>query len=180
VKWITVFHSGPRVTALGTRSTRLRFSLIHWSPKARETTLSSKSNRDKPQEQRIQLKPNPGSAQIKAPNEENANSCQISLEQCGSLKNPKNIRRRLGRLFFQPDPLYLQCGRAWGGGVYRRLERVYHSCQARKTINVSHSGNPAHVSLPGVHVVVSLLKRWLLVFPRSYPRFHCAKHLRGY
>ena len=31
-----------------------------------------------------------------------------------------------------------------------------------KPINLSHSGDPAHVSMPGVHVVASLLKRWLL------------------
>ena len=31
-----------------------------------------------------------------------------------------------------------------------------------KTINVSHSADPAHVSLPGVHVEASVLKRWLL------------------
>lgn len=31
-----------------------------------------------------------------------------------------------------------------------------------KKINVSNSGDPAHVSLPGVHRISSLLKRWLL------------------
>jgi hypothetical protein len=29
-------------------------------------------------------------------------------------------------------------------------------------INISSSGDPAHVLLPGVHSVASLLKRWLL------------------
>jgi transposase-like protein len=31
-----------------------------------------------------------------------------------------------------------------------------------KRINLSASGDPAHVNLPGVHMVASLLKRWLL------------------
>ena len=29
-------------------------------------------------------------------------------------------------------------------------------------INISSSGDPAHVSMPGVHRIASLLKRWLL------------------
>ncbi len=32
----------------------------------------------------------------------------------------------------------------------------------RYAINISGSGDPAHVSMPGVHTVASLLKRWLL------------------
>jgi transposase-like protein len=32
----------------------------------------------------------------------------------------------------------------------------------RHPINISSSGDPAHVSMPGVHTVASLLKRWLL------------------
>jgi transposase-like protein len=31
-----------------------------------------------------------------------------------------------------------------------------------RTINISSSGDPAHVSMPGVHRVAALLKRWLL------------------
>jgi transposase-like protein len=31
-----------------------------------------------------------------------------------------------------------------------------------RTINISSTGDPAHVSMPGVHRVASLLKRWLL------------------
>lgn len=31
-----------------------------------------------------------------------------------------------------------------------------------KTVNISNSGDPAHVVMPGVHRIASLLKRWLL------------------
>jgi len=31
-----------------------------------------------------------------------------------------------------------------------------------KKVNISQSGDPAHVSMPGVHRIASLLKRWLL------------------
>lgn len=36
-----------------------------------------------------------------------------------------------------------------------------HNCKHEKTV-LSASGDPAHVSMPGVHRVASLLKRWLL------------------
>jgi hypothetical protein len=36
-----------------------------------------------------------------------------------------------------------------------------HGFERRKVI-LSDSGDPAHVSMPGVHRVASLLKRWLL------------------
>lgn len=45
----------------------------------------------------------------------------------------------------------------WGG--YNSLEQ---SGYVHEKVNLSDSGNPAHVSLPGVHRVASLLKRWLL------------------
>ena len=46
---------------------------------------------------------------------------------------------------------------SWRG--YSGLETHGYS---HKKINVSESGDPAHVSLPGVHRIASLLKRWLL------------------
>jgi transposase-like protein len=45
----------------------------------------------------------------------------------------------------------------WKG--YNGLEKLGYS---HHRINVSQSGDPAHVSLPAVHTVASLLKRWLL------------------
>ena len=44
-------------------------------------------------------------------------------------------------------------------GVYNSLEQ---SGYVHEKVNLSDSGNPAHVNLPGVHSVASLLKRWLL------------------
>lgn len=46
---------------------------------------------------------------------------------------------------------------SWRG--YSGLETYGYS---HMKINVSNSGDPAHVSLPGVHRIASLLKRWLL------------------
>jgi len=46
---------------------------------------------------------------------------------------------------------------SWGG--YNALEQ---SGYVHEKVNLSASGDPAHVSLPGVHRVASLLKRWLL------------------
>jgi transposase-like protein len=46
---------------------------------------------------------------------------------------------------------------SWTG--YTNLSKLGY---IHKKINVSDSGDPAHVSLPGVHRVASLLKRWLL------------------
>ena len=46
---------------------------------------------------------------------------------------------------------------AWNG--YSGLsKRNYH----HQAINLSATGNPAHVVMPGVHKVAALLKRWLL------------------
>lgn len=45
----------------------------------------------------------------------------------------------------------------WGG--YNDLTK--HGYERRKTVLAS-SGDPAHVSMPGVHRVASLLKRWIL------------------
>ena len=46
---------------------------------------------------------------------------------------------------------------SWTG--YANLNKLGY---IHKKINVSDSGDPAHVSLPGVHRISSLLKRWLL------------------
>jgi transposase-like protein len=46
---------------------------------------------------------------------------------------------------------------SWGG--YNGLAK--HGYIHRKT-NLSDSGDPAHVAMPGVHRIASLLKRWLL------------------
>ena len=46
---------------------------------------------------------------------------------------------------------------SWTG--YTNLNKIGY---IHKKINVSDSGDPAHVSLPGVHRISSLLKRWLL------------------
>jgi transposase-like protein len=45
----------------------------------------------------------------------------------------------------------------WGG--YNSLTK--HSYVHRKTV-LSDSGDPAHVTMPGVHRIAALLKRWLL------------------
>lgn len=45
----------------------------------------------------------------------------------------------------------------WKG--YAKLEQHGYT---HKKINISQSGDPAHVHLPGVHRIASLLKRWLL------------------
>ena len=46
---------------------------------------------------------------------------------------------------------------SWRG--YNSLEKLGYK---HERINISDSGDPAHVSMPGVHRVSSLLKRWLL------------------
>ena len=46
---------------------------------------------------------------------------------------------------------------SWSG--YNGLEQLGY---VHNKINISDSGDPAHVNLPGVHRVASLLKRWLL------------------
>ncbi|MEA3438171.1 MAG: IS1595 family transposase [Thermodesulfobacteriota bacterium] len=45
----------------------------------------------------------------------------------------------------------------WGG--YNDLPKYGYK---RKKVALSDSGNPAHVSLPGVHRIASLFKRWML------------------
>lgn len=45
----------------------------------------------------------------------------------------------------------------WTG--YNGIERLGYD---HKRINISKSGNPAHVHLPNVHRIASLLKRWIL------------------
>jgi len=45
-----------------------------------------------------------------------------------------------------------------GGGYNDLLKHGY----ARQKTLLSSSGDPAHVSMPGVHRVASLLKRWIL------------------
>lgn len=54
-----------------------------------------------------------------------------------------------------PEAVVLTDG--WGG--YNGLAELGYT---RKTIMLSSSGDPAHVSMPGVHRVASLLKRWIL------------------
>jgi len=46
---------------------------------------------------------------------------------------------------------------SWSG--YTGLESHGY---VHKKVNISESGDPAHVSMPGVHRIASLLKRWLL------------------
>jgi transposase-like protein len=45
----------------------------------------------------------------------------------------------------------------WGG--YNKLQGIGY---AHQKVNLSASGNPAHVALPGVHRIASLLKRWII------------------
>lgn len=61
---------------------------------------------------------------------------------------------------------------AWNG--YNGLAEKGYSHQR---VNVSQSGDPAHVSLPGVHTVASLLKRWLL---GTHQGSVTAEHLDSY
>ena len=58
-------------------------------------------------------------------------------------------------------------------GYYGLSEKGYR----HHTINISQSGDPAHVSMPGVHSVVSLLKRWLL---GTHQGSVTAEHLDAY
>jgi len=61
---------------------------------------------------------------------------------------------------------------SWGG--YNELEGLeYH----HEKINVTATGDPAHVLMPGVHRVSSLLKRWLL---GTHQGAVSAKHLDYY
>lgn len=60
----------------------------------------------------------------------------------------------------------------WGG--YNGLPKYGYQ---REKIVVSSSGDPAHVSLPGVHRVASLLKRWIL---GTHQGAITANHLQSY
>ena len=60
----------------------------------------------------------------------------------------------------------------WGG--YNSLTK--HGYERQKIV-VSSSGDPAHVSLPGVHRVASLLKRWIL---GTHQGAITADHLQSY
>ena len=60
----------------------------------------------------------------------------------------------------------------WSG--YNSLTK--HGYQRQKIV-VSSSGDPAHVSLPGVHRVASLLKRWIL---GTHQGAITADHLQSY
>ena len=60
----------------------------------------------------------------------------------------------------------------WGG--YNGLTK--HGYERQKIV-VSSSGDPAHVSLPGVHRVASLLKRWIL---GTHQGAITADHLQSY
>jgi transposase-like protein len=61
---------------------------------------------------------------------------------------------------------------SWSG--YNGLEQLGY---VHNKINISASGDPAHVNLPGVHRVASLLKRWLLGTHQGAVR---AEHLDYY
>jgi transposase-like protein len=61
---------------------------------------------------------------------------------------------------------------SWGG--YNELESVGY---IHKKINLSTTGDPAHVLMPGVHRISSLLKRWLL---GTHQGEASAKHLDYY
>ena len=60
----------------------------------------------------------------------------------------------------------------WNG--YNGLSKKGYS---HHRINISQSGDPAHVSMPGVHRVASLLKRWLL---GTHQGSVTAEHLDAY
>lgn len=49
------------------------------------------------------------------------------------------------------------CTDSWGG--YNELQELGY---VHEKVNISASGDPAHVLMPGVHRIASLLKRWLL------------------
>ena len=71
--------------------------------------------------------------------------------------------------FQQASTVITDC---WKG--YNQLE---HHSYTHKKINISESGDPAHVHLPGVHRMASLLKRWLLGTHQGSVR---PKHLDHY
>lgn len=61
---------------------------------------------------------------------------------------------------------------SWGG--YNELESLGY---IHKKINLAATGDPAHVLMPGVHRICSLLKRWLL---GTYQGAISGKHLDYY
>lgn len=61
---------------------------------------------------------------------------------------------------------------SWSG--YNKLEEIEY---VHKKVNLSVSGDPAHIALPGVHRVSSLLKRWLTGTHQGAVR---SKHLDYY
>jgi transposase-like protein len=61
---------------------------------------------------------------------------------------------------------------AWSG--YKRLAAAGYDHQA---VSIRASGDPAHVALPNVHLVVGLLKRWIIGTHQGAPT---AKHLDYY
>ena len=70
----------------------------------------------------------------------------------------------------EPDAAVLTDG--WVG--YKPLARHGYT---HKAVNISASGDPAHVVMPAVHRVASLLKRWLLGTHQGAPR---PEHLDAY
>ncbi|KAB2892434.1 MAG: IS1595 family transposase [Bacteroidetes bacterium] len=61
---------------------------------------------------------------------------------------------------------------SWGG--YNEFQKIGY---IHKTVNISNSGDPAHVVMPGVHRIASLLKRWLL---GTHQGAISGKHLDSY
>lgn len=70
------------------------------------------------------------------------------------------------------DPGTVVCTDGWGG--YNDLPK--HGYKWKKTVQ-SSSSDPAHVSMPGVHRVSSLLKRWIL---GTHQGSVTAAHLQSY
>jgi len=63
------------------------------------------------------------------------------------------------------DPLHHRCRGTRCNDSYRRLAGLLDSARSRYThqrIVMRQQNDPAHVVMPGVHRVASLLKRWLL------------------
>jgi len=86
------------------------------------------------------------------------------------IKDPKGFGRiRLQRVTSKSEKAVLpfvldavQSGsivRTDGSAAYRKLEK--HGYQREKTV-MAGAKDPAHITMPGVHRVASLLKRWLL------------------
>ncbi len=85
------------------------------------------------------------------------------------IKQPKGFgrlrMRYSGCIGSEPPAIRVRCGDALVRGAYGRLERLQRPVEARihaPARGHSESGDPAHVAMPGVHRVASLLKRWIL------------------